>query len=393
MEGRISTVPQIERDVLDKEEGWVFKGRFFETPLGAAVKDFALERLPGRNGKNLLSAGNIDKILKLGASGTAFIHRLQGLGILSKVKKGTNCPGNLNNYFYPEHALITGIVMLHLDKGYNYQTTINKLKDIAKDSNLEPFLGEVQDSSSILDTVLSKRRGTLFLEDSPWREFPLSESPEMNYESEEGFEDLINNQPQKSKKDKKENSFEVPDQILKTRMVKKEIRLLHIDAYGSLKETSLEEYIVVKNDSSKESPKVTGENIKSIKDYISDVLNSIDTASNPLLSWDEKKLSRLEFNLREDLENPLTFLNGPSSNSSIQLARATKFIFCLNEAKLKEFNPDQKNFSTEELVRSLSFCRNLLRLDRRYSNLGSFFAKLARRVRVEEYYDNMEEKK
>ena len=144
-------------------------GKFWETPLGRSVEEFARE-IPLGDRHSSIKTSRAAILLKLRHFHASyyFITALAGSGILAGVERQ---PTSRHYHLRPEHVLISGLVLLYLEKGYSPETIVEKLPELLEGTSLRQFVG------SEMRFLEPLRRRDFFNQSSPWRDFPLEEVP------------------------------------------------------------------------------------------------------------------------------------------------------------------------------------------------------------------------
>lgn len=157
-------------DIKERESAEIdfSSGKFWETPLGRSVREFA-RGIPLEDRTSSIKTLRVSQLLDLKYSRVSptFITVLAGSGILAGVERQ---PSSGYYRLRPEHVLISGLVLLYLEKGYSPETIVERLAELLEGTSLRQFVGfEMK--------FLQPLRGRDFFNpSSPWRDFPLVEA-------------------------------------------------------------------------------------------------------------------------------------------------------------------------------------------------------------------------
>ncbi len=144
-----------------------FTGLFWGTPLGEAVKEFYEDKVKNKGLLSSLGSSNVAQILVLnfGSNDHGLISGLVRAGILAGVERDRK-----RYVFRPEHIVVSGLILLHLERGYSREDALNEVQKLLSDTEFRQFVG---DGVTKHDEILGRTHNFFDVHSSSWLSFPL----------------------------------------------------------------------------------------------------------------------------------------------------------------------------------------------------------------------------
>ncbi len=171
------------------------KGKFWQIPLGQAVRDFIVTQITDEGIPFPVTTAQTANLLRLKLEGRSsyFIAGLSNTGLLAGVERDAE-----RHYMLKlEHIIVGGLALLYLEKGYSLGQIKEKLTPLLEGTSLSPFIGDLESKH------YTYRVRNIFAEDSPWLQFPLEafQVPSTSIKSSKQKPDDDNDRPEENRKD------------------------------------------------------------------------------------------------------------------------------------------------------------------------------------------------